>query len=102
MTAAEANHLRDEGMGRARDHADSRVVLAIDAAIERAIASGQPFSANDIREQFPTVSSTGLAGERMRAFAARRPRVMRRVGFEPSTLPSTRSAMVSRWQGVAR
>ena len=56
------NTLATEGMTRAVNAADPRVVLTIDAAIERAIASGEPFSANDIRDQFATTQSKGLVG----------------------------------------
>ena len=99
MTTPDA--LRDEGMTQARDHADPRVILAIDAAIERAIASGEPFTVNDIRDQFPTVTSTGLVGERFQSYAKRRPALMEPTGRYPkSNLPSTRSARVTEWRGV--
>lgn len=99
MTTPEA--LRDEGMAAAENAADPRVILAIDAAIERAIESGQRFSVNDIRDQFPTVTSTGLVGDRFSRMAKRRPRRMIAVGREPSTLPSTHAAEVKVWIGAA-
>lgn len=98
MTAAEA--LRDEGMRQAEDHADPRAILTIDAVIRLANASGQPWSANDIRDALPTTTSPGLVGARIRSFAGRRPRVQRRVGYVPSTLPSTHHHPVAVWLGV--
>ena len=74
----------------------------IDAAIERAIESRRPFTVNDIRAQFPTVSSTGLVGSRFRSAALRKPERMKQTGrFPKSDLPSTRSARVAEWVGVA-
>lgn len=101
MSAPEA--LRDAGMRQAEDHVDPRTILAIDAAIERAIASGRPFTVNDIRDQFPTVSSTGIIGSRFRSWSLRKPAVMEQTGrFPKSNLPSTRCARVAEWRGVAR
>lgn len=94
--------LRDAGMQQAENHADPRVILAIDAAIERANASGRPWSANDIRDEMPTTESKGLVGARVRAAAARRPRVMDCVDREPSDLPSTHKAEVKVWVGRKR
>lgn len=95
--------LRDEGMAQAENAADPRVIIAIDAAIERAIESGEPFTVNDIRAEFPTVTSQGLVGSRFQSYAQRRPALMEQTGrFPKSTLPSTRSARVAEWRGVAR
>lgn len=95
------DQLRDEGMTRAEVHADPRTILAIDAAIERAIESRRPFTVNDIREQFPTTESRGLVGGRFRAAALRKPTRMVQTGrFPKSDLPSTRSARVAEWCGV--
>ena len=93
---------RDAGMAAAEAHADARIIAVIDAVIEGAIESGQPFSANTIRGLLPTTTSQGLVGARIRAFAARRPRVMERVGYEPSTLPSTNGHAIAVWKGVKR
>ena len=99
----EPSKLRDAGMRQAEDFADPRVVLAIDAAIERAIASGEPFSANDIRKALPTTDSQGLVGARMRSYAARRrPRLMVHTGrYEKSNLPDTHCAEIKVWVGAA-
>lgn len=101
MTAT-SNALRDQGMAQAEQHADWRIIAMIDVAIEAAIDSRQPFSANTIRDAFPTVTSKGLVGARVRSYAARRPAVMVPTGRYPkSNLASTRSARVCEWIGVA-
>ena len=91
--------LRDQGMRQAEEHADPRVILAIDAAIDRANASGQPWSANDIRAELPTAGP--LIGARVRAAATRRPREMVRVGYVPSDLDSTHGHPIALWRGIA-
>lgn len=98
---AEARAARDEGMQQARDHADPRVILSIDAAIEKAIASGRRFSANDIRDQFP-VASQGLVGDRFTTFVKRRidgRPLMVAVGRTASTLKSTHNHEIKVWLG---
>lgn len=97
---AEADRLRDEGMSQAENAADPRVILAIDAAIARANASGREWSANDIRAEFPTTESQGLVGARVRAAAQRKE--MRPVSYTPSTLPSTHGHPIRTWRGVAQ
>lgn len=93
--------LRDEGMAAAEHAADPRVILAIDAAIDRAIKTRRPFNVNDIRAEFPTVSSQGLVGKRFRAASMRKPARMVQTGNWPkSDLPSTHSARVAEWVGV--
>jgi hypothetical protein len=94
--SAAAQELREEGQAQAVDFADMRVVAWIDAAIDKANTSGEEWSANDIRDQFPTVRN-GLVGARVDA--ARKRGEMHGVGFVRSTLPSTRGAWVKRWRG---
>ncbi|GAB3853722.1 hypothetical protein GCM10028801_06840 [Nocardioides maradonensis] len=97
----EAEQGRDEGIAQAENAADPRVIVAIDDVIERAIASGRRFSANDIRDQFPTVSN-GLIGARMRSYATRRVDglpLMKKVGTVPSTLKSTHAHDIKVWIG---
>lgn len=92
--------LRDVGMTQAECAADPRVIAAIDAAIDRANASGEPWSANDIRDQLP-VTSRGLVGARINAARMRRPVEMVQVGEVQSTLGSTHAKRIGLWRGVA-
>jgi hypothetical protein len=98
---ADARAARDEGMDQVAHNADPRVVLTIDAAIERAIASGRRFSANTIRDQFPT-SHENLVGARFGSYRSRRVDghpLMVRVGSEPSTLKTTKGHDIKVWLG---
>ena len=97
MSAAE--QLRDEGMALAEQGADMRVVAIIDRLIAWANGTGKEWSANTIRAGLPA-SSQGLVGARVNAAAMRRPRVMRRVGWVASNLPSTHGKPIAVWKGV--
>ena len=90
---------RDAGMSQAEAAADPRVMLAIDAEIARANASGERWSANDIRDRLP-VSHGALVGARVRAAAMRKPTEMRKVGETRSSLTSTHAKTVAVWRGV--
>lgn len=96
---AEAVAARDEGMAAARHVADPRVILMIDEAIAKANASGDAWSANDIRDQF-AVTSQGLVGDRVNAAANRRPVEMRKIGTTRSLLKSTHNKPIAVWVGV--
>lgn len=96
MTAA----LARAGMAAAENAADMRVIALIDAEIDRANASGQEWSANQIRAALPTCSP-GLVGARIRAASMRRPVEMVAVGWERSSLPSTHGKPLVKWRGVA-
>lgn len=98
---AAARAARDDGMAEAEHAADPRVILAINAAIEAAIASGRRFSANTIRDKFP-VSDEHLVGTRFQAYTQKRVDghpLMVRVGYEASTLKSTRAHEIKVWLG---
>lgn len=97
LKAAEA--LRDAGMAEAENGADPRIILAIDAEIAKANASGERWSANSIRDRLP-VSHRNLVGGRVRAASQRRPREMVAIDREPSTLSSTHMAEVKVWVGA--
>lgn len=93
---------RDEGMAKVEHAADPRVLLTIDAVIERAIATRRPFSANDIRDQLP-VADEHLVGARIRAYGMKRvdgEPVMKAVGYTPSTLLSTHKHPIRVWVGT--
>lgn len=98
---ADASEARDEGMATAEHAADPRIILAIDAEIEKANASGQPWSANTIRDRLP-VSHSGLVGNRVRAAMMRRtdgrPEMVW-IDEEPSTLRSTHKKPIAVWLG---
>ena len=79
--------------------ADPRVILAIDAEIAKANASGERWSANDIRSRLP-VSHGPLVGARVRAAATRRPREQVRIGYVPSSLASTHAHPIAEWIGA--
>ena len=92
---------RDAGIEKVEAAADPRVILMIDAEVQKAIDSGRRFSANDIRDKFP-VADEHLVGARIRSFAARRVDghpVMVRVGLTPSTLASTHHHEIKVWLG---
>lgn len=98
---AVATASRDEGMAAAEHAADPRRILAVDAEIEKAIASGRRFSANTIRDRLP-VTSSGLVGARVKSYSMRREDghpLMVCVGRELSTLPSTHAAEIKVWLG---
>lgn len=92
--------LRDQGHEQATLAADPRHILTIDAAIADANASGQPWTADCIRSRVPVVSR-GLVGARVRAAAMRQPVEMVAVGWQKSTHPATRCAVIRVWRGVA-
>lgn len=97
----EAAAARDEGIAQVENGADPRVILAIDAEIQKAIDSGRRFSANDIRDKFP-VSDEHLVGARFRAHVQKRTDghpLMVCVGRTTSTLKSTRSHEIKVWLG---
>lgn len=98
MTAQAAQRLRDAGQAQAEQAADPRIILTIDALIAEAASSGQPFSANLIRSRVPVVSR-GLVGARVDA--ARKRGELEHVGWERSTLTTTRGHVIARWRGKA-
>lgn len=91
---------RDAGMAQAESAADPRLQLAVDKVIADANASGERWSANDIRDRLPVVAGP-LVGASVRSTAMRRPCQMRKVGMTRSTLLSTHSAWIAVWQGVS-
>lgn len=98
---AEAEAERDTGIEKAEAAADPRIILAIDAEIQKAIDSGRRFSANDIRDKFP-VSDEHLVGARVRAMSQKRidgHPLMKPVGYEPSSLKSTHMHPIRTWLG---
>jgi hypothetical protein len=98
----EGARLRDEGMARVTENSDEECIRRIDEAIAYWNRLGMEWSANDLREQFDDWealdSRPQLIGARVRAAAMRKE--MRRVGYTPSTLPSTHSHVIAVWVGA--
>ena len=96
---AAARAARDQGMAQAEDaDATGWEKALIDQAIRAFAATGQPFSANDLRPLLPDVRSS-LMGSRF--MAAAKAGQIRRVGLATSTKKNTHSKDVGRWVGVA-
>lgn len=101
---AEGQRLRDEGMSRVTAHSPDRDVEAVDVHVARLNASGRDWSANDLRailaRLYPEIldAKPQLMGARVRAAAMRKEMV--KVGYEPSTLPSTHAHPIAVWRGV--
>ncbi|MCR1785356.1 hypothetical protein KVF89_22640 [Nocardioides carbamazepini] len=70
------------------DEWDNRVILT---AIKAFVRQGRPFSANDFRDLLPEVRKCLIS---RRLIEAQRAGWIRRVGFTPSTLKSTKNALV--------
>lgn len=95
MSVKAGQRLRHQGQAQATHAADPRTLLHVDSVIAEAVASGQPFSANDLRDRLP-VTSRGLVGARLDS--VRKRGLIEAVGFEPSTLKSTRGHRILIWQ----
>lgn len=101
----EGERRRDAGMARVTEWSDERCIRAIDGAIRAFNEVGITWSANDLRASvsysFPEIVAARpqLIGARVRAAAMRKE--MTRVGYEPSTLPSTHAHPIAVWRGVA-
>ena len=91
--------LRDAGIAAAENAADPRLILAVDAVIERWTASGRRFSANEIRDEVPTLAAH-LVGGRLRAASMRKPAEITKVGEVGSSLLSTHAKKIAVWQNA--
>lgn len=91
-----AEAARDEALAAQLHHADPRLVLAVDAVIERWAKSGRRFSANEIRDEVPT-AAVGLVGGRLRAASMRKPAEIVAVGEVKSSLLSTHAKPIKCW-----
>lgn len=94
-----ARTARAAGIETAENAADPRLSLMIDMLIAAANATGDDWSANDIRDHVPVVG-VGLVGARVRAALQRRPCEMVKVGNTPSTLESTHAKTIGVYRGV--
>lgn len=88
--------LRDAGIASAEHAADPRLILAVDAVIEKWAASGRRFSANEIRDEVPSLASH-LVGGRLKAASMRKPAEIAAVGWVRSSLLSTHAKPIVVW-----
>jgi hypothetical protein len=99
---AEAERLRDQGIAATEDADrvlnDGRDTQVIDDCIATLNRSGQAWSANDLRSLLPHVRQP-LIGARVRSAATRK--LMRKVGYTPSTLPNTHAHPIAVWRGAS-
>lgn len=101
---AEGQRLRDEGMARVTAWSDERCIRVIDSMIQALNRNDLEWSANDLRVRIAQVwpevieAAPQLVGARVRSAATRG--LMRKVGYTPSTLPSTHSHVIAVWRGV--
>lgn len=66
--------------------------LVIDRVIAHHASLGRTFSSNDLREDLPAVRKALIS---RRLIAAQNDGLIEKVGFTPSTLPSTHGAVVA-------
>lgn len=98
MTLGEA--LKQIGTTRADLAADQLWKTLADAAINRLAATGEPFTADDVRALgVPDPSSPKAWGARFLT-AARQGRIVR-VGYVPSRRPSVHAHPIAQWRGAA-
>ena len=69
----------------------------IDAVIEHHASVGLPFSANSMRDDLPAVR---MALVSRRLIAAQNRGLIQKVGYTPSTLPSTHGSVVAVYQAI--
>jgi hypothetical protein len=96
--ADEGRRLRDDGMKAAEHAAHPWVRSAIDQAIRELIATGQPFTSDDVRAKAPPIGSPNLLGARINA-AARRDEIAR-IGFVQTMRPEAHGRYISQWQAA--
>lgn len=87
---------RDEEMALVEAASDEMARAVVDQAITLYAASGRPFSANSLRDLLPDVRPALLGA---RFYAAARRGLIRRIGYEQSTLRSTRRHPIAVWVG---
>ncbi|MDI6911455.1 hypothetical protein [Nocardioides sp.] len=96
---AEACALRDAGMAQAEENASDWDKALYDQAIGWMAQTGQPFSANDIRDLLPPdINCRGLAGGRFSAAYTRQE--IRPVGERSSLKPNTHNKRINVWVGA--
>lgn len=97
MTLGEA--LKEIGTSTADMHADAIWKQLVDAGIDRLAATGQPFTADDVRDLgIPDPTSPKAWGARFLA-AAKQGRI-RRIGYVPSRRASVHAHPIAQWTGA--
>lgn len=92
--------LKQDGTSRADASADAWWKATADQAIDHLAATGQPFTADDVRDLgVPDPSSPKAWGARFLS-ASRQGRIVR-VGYQPSRRLSVHAHPVAVWQGAA-
>ena len=92
--------LKELGTGRADLNADDLWKEQADAAIDQLAATGEPFTADDVRDLgVPDPASPKAWGARFLA-ASRQGRITR-VGYVPSRRPSVHAHPIAQWRGAA-
>lgn len=92
--------LKEQGIAVANANAKQDWVRAADQAIDQLAATGQPFTADDVRALgIPDPESPKAWGARFNT-AARTGRI-RRVGYVPSRRPSVHAHPIAQWVGAA-
>lgn len=92
--------LAQEGMARATAASAPSAITQLDQLIARYAATGEPFSANSIRNQLPEGLRPAAIGGRFRQAYARG--LIRPTGYVASTGPRTHGHPVRVWQGTRR
>jgi hypothetical protein len=99
-TVPTAAELRDQGMAQVERRAgkwEREVIdIALSEVIDIAMRTGSTFTANDVRPRLPEEVNRALIGARFQS-AAKAGKLVR-VGYERSTDPRTRSAVVAVWR----
>ncbi|GAA1455221.1 hypothetical protein [Nocardiopsis tropica] len=97
LTIADA--LAAEGIARATAASTPEALDAVDRLIARFAATGDVFSANDVRPHLPTGIHPNAIGGRFRRAAGRG--LIRHVDWEASSDPRTHGHHIKLWQGVS-
>lgn len=95
----QARAARDEGMARTTEASGEDEITTVDTVIMRMARSGAVFSANDVRDELDEVRGP-LIGARFNA--ARMRKLIKPVGYTPSTQPTTHMHPIRTWQGTAK
>lgn len=95
-----AAELRDRGIRRVDNNTDPGWKAQVDQAITMLAASGQPFTADTVRELgMPEPASPQAWGARF--MSAARAGHIRRIGYQPSKRASVHAHPVAVWEGAA-